>query len=311
MNTNIDELSLEVKKTIEALKEDQRRTFTFLLIGRTGVGKSSTINTLLGQDIATIGDFEPETEAVEKYSRTINDVNFVVVDTPGLCDDLPERGNDAAYLKKIEKEVSEIDCLLFVTPLNATRVSSDEKRAIQLIGEAFGKEVWHHAIIVFTFAESVEEMRYQEYLRKRTQLIRHEIRNQSPPNTRYRTIASVAVSNQQNTLDGKRWLNELYITVCKSISRTSFRCFYLGTVSRLVKKKKGVNPNTPLASEDIELTPQDRTDMQEIITEDPILRILKGIGSSALGYILGGLPGAFFGGIIQTGIEFIIDLFSD
>ena len=311
MDTNMSELSLEVEKVIETLKEAQRHTFTFLLIGRTGVGKSSTINALLGECVAPVGHFRPQTESVENYTRTINDINFVVVDTPGLCDDLPESGNDAVYLKKIQKEAPEIDCLLFVTPLNATRVNGDEKRAIRLISEAFGKDVWHHAVIVFTFAESVEASRYSWYLRNRTQLIRHEIRDQSPPDTRYRTIASVAISNRQGTSDRKQGLNELYMTVCKSVSRTSFRHFYLGTVSRLANEKKNGNPNTKNASENIVLTDENRTDMRDIITEDPVLRILKSIGSSAIGYILGGLPAAVLSGVIGTGIEFIVDLFSD
>ena len=37
------------------------REFYFLLAGRTGVGKSSTINSLMGKKIAPTNDYEPET----------------------------------------------------------------------------------------------------------------------------------------------------------------------------------------------------------------------------------------------------------
>lgn len=34
------------------LKEAQKRELIFLLVGRTGVGKSSTVNSLMGKEIA-------------------------------------------------------------------------------------------------------------------------------------------------------------------------------------------------------------------------------------------------------------------
>ena len=233
------------------------------------------------------------------------------MDTPGLCDNLPERGYDEDYLKKIKAEVSGIDCLWFVTELNAPRVSGDELRAIQLINKAFGKEAWHHAIIVFTRADLIKPEEYQTQLDIRTQLIREAIRDVSPPNTRYRPIASVAVSNEQDTLNGYPWLNQLYMTVFKSISRMSLIPFYLGTVSRLVTEKEGSDPNRSSAPGEIALTSEDEQDIKGIITENPVLRIFTRTGISALVGGIGTLIGGPIAGIIGAAIGFIADLFSD
>ena len=311
MNENAHEFPVELKEAIGALEKGQRRTFTFLLIGRTGVGKSSTINSLLGCDRASVGDDEPETKDIQKYSYPINDVTFEVVDTPGLYDNLPENGYDEAYLKKMKGEVSNIDCLWFVTALNMPRFGGDEQRIIQLITEAFGKEIWHHAIIVFTCADLVDPTKYQTRFEKRTRQIRETIRDVSPPNTRYRSIASVAVSNGQDTLHGERWLNQLYMTVVKSISRTSLIPFYLGTVSRLVTKKKRRDPNRSPVREEIVLTCDNEQDMKEIITEDPVLRTFTRTGLSALVGGIGMAIGGIIPGIIGAAIGFILDLFWD
>lgn len=306
----------EMDKAIEAVKhleEAQERELVFLVMGRTGVGKSSTINSLLGGEVAAVGKHEPETEGVEKYSSSINDVNFVVVDTPGLCDDLESKGNDKTYIEKIKKEVSRIDCLLFVSELDATRITGDEKRSIQLITKAFGNQVWQHAIIVFTFSERVEIDEYEENLHVRTRLIREAIRDLTPTGTRYRNIDAVAISNEKEvTPNGKRWLNELYTAVFKRISKRALVPFYLGTASRLAKAKNNPKDDRDTASRaksnragDIKLTGDNVNTIREIIEDDPILKIFRRIGSFVLGIF--GLSGT----VIGMGIEFIMDLFDD
>jgi len=60
----------------------------------------------------------------------------------------------------------------FVSRLHETRVTADEKRGIKIISEAFTPKVWEHAVIIFSYANSVREERYKEALEKRTELIR-------------------------------------------------------------------------------------------------------------------------------------------
>ena len=87
VNTSIDKAKTALSSLIEKFKLAQNKKFVFLLVGRTGVGKSSTVNSLMGEKIAQVGDYEATTMAVKAYDRKINDVNFTVFDTPGLCDD--------------------------------------------------------------------------------------------------------------------------------------------------------------------------------------------------------------------------------
>ena len=166
-------LSEEVKAVVEELQkrleQAKGKTFTFLLIGRTGVGKSSTINSLIGANVAPVGDFDPCTADVTVHETNLHGAIVRVIDTPGLCDDLEEVGNDAKYIELMREKIpGAIDAVLFVSRLDDTRVDASEKRGLRLITEAFGEPFWKKSVIVFTQSDKVPDERFEEYVCERT-----------------------------------------------------------------------------------------------------------------------------------------------
>ena len=71
-------LTFEQKQRIKK----QKGEFTIMLIGKTGTGKSSTINNLIGKSVANTGDTTAVTEKTQIYETTINDIRFKVIDIP-------------------------------------------------------------------------------------------------------------------------------------------------------------------------------------------------------------------------------------
>ena len=54
--------------------------------------------------------------------------------------------------------LNEIYSLLYITRLDDTRFRPDEKRTLKLLTEKLGSNIWNNAILVLTFAASVDAL---------------------------------------------------------------------------------------------------------------------------------------------------------
>ncbi|MBS2031600.1 MAG: 50S ribosome-binding GTPase [Deltaproteobacteria bacterium] len=289
------QMQAQLNRLKDIAVEAGRRRFVFLLVGRTGVGKSSTVNTLMGQEVAPVGHFEPTTMSVERFKSVLHGINYAVVDTPGLCDDLPEAGNDDRYLDEIRDEVSKLDCLWYVTRLDETRITGDEKRGIKLITQALGKEVWKRAIIVFTYAGNVKAAEYETRLAERARLVREEIGKATEH--AIRSIPHVAVDNTSPTTpDGKPWLGNLYVQVLKRLNKAGALPFLLATAED-IRPKEGRAARIQLSAEQkAEVKEETRGYITELVT------VGAGVGfeiGGPLGAAVGGALGALIGWLFE------------
>ena len=296
-------------KIIDKFKIAKGKKFVFLLIGKTGVGKSSTVNALLGKDIAPVGDFEATTMKVEEFDAEMGDINFTVIDTPGLCDDLTEKENDKKYLDLIRKKIKQVDSMWYVTRLDETRVTADEKKAIKLITDALGKKVWNYSVLVFNFSNKVEQEDFQRYFSKRTELLKNEI-SLYAGNEIANAIPAIAIDTKRETIpDGTKWLGELYTKVLTRVSEQGLIPFLLATANDVMPLstkhtenkiiEKG-NNNQPR----IEINDNQKEEIKKRISKEIDASIIiggAGIGASIgsflgpVGIAIGGSVGAAIG----------------
>jgi len=156
--------------------------------------------------------------------------------------------------------------------------------------------VWENALIIFTFANKVEPAKYQYFLQKRTELVRQEIAKQPKVSPKVaNNIPSVAIDNESKTTpDGKKWLEELYVTVTERMSENGTIPFFMATIDRIKKPespKKVVDDPFPQSEPDIELN-QNQLKRINTKTTGSLEKMIAGVTAGASA---GAVVGAFFG----------------
>jgi energy-coupling factor transporter ATP-binding protein EcfA2 len=139
---------------------------TYLLTGRTGVGKSSFINSTFGIEIPT-DDYEACTKVVEYYSEKTPFGEVRLIDSPGLA----ERDSrfDQFYLDNVKEKIAgaRLEAILYVTPLNESRFRPEEERTLEKITTHLGSIIWQSSWLILTFAASVSDDRRSEAATRR------------------------------------------------------------------------------------------------------------------------------------------------
>ncbi|KAH6777034.1 multimeric translocon complex in the outer envelope membrane 132 [Perilla frutescens var. frutescens] len=254
---SFDRASAMAEQLEAAGQEPLDFTCTIMVIGKSGVGKSATINSIFNQPMLHTDALQVGTKKVRDVVGTVHGISVRVIDTPGLLPSWTDQHHNEKTLHSVKSFIRKTppDIVLYVDRLDLHSRDCGDMPLMRTITEIFGMSVWFNAIVVLTHAAAAppEEpsgstISYDTFVIQRSEFVQQAIRL-AAGDTRLRNPVTLVENHsecrtnragQRMLPNGQVWMPHLLLL--------SFASKIMAEANTLLQLQDGVGPpGRPLA----------------------------------------------------------------
>ncbi|GAU22867.1 hypothetical protein TSUD_376770 [Trifolium subterraneum] len=153
---SFDRASAMAEQLESAGQEPLDFSCTIMVLGKTGVGKSSTINSIFDEVKFNTDAFHMGTKKVQDVVGTVQGIKVRVIDTPGLLPSWTDQQHNEKILHSVKRFIKKTppDIVLYLDRLDMQSRDFSDMPLLRTITDVFGPTIWFNAIVVLTHAAS-------------------------------------------------------------------------------------------------------------------------------------------------------------